>query len=293
MDINHNLSKHNKIQAAIISACKELGVEAIQEYRGQDWRADVYIPNKQKLIAFEIQLSPQSLKKTLERQAKYIRDGIVGCWLFENPLPKLIEERPDLPVFYVEDVGDFNLFVNLGNRRKVDLQAFLENFISDYIQFKSVAKTKTTQLVNLVFYEMTCWKCQKLNHLYYVDTPFFSACNAVIKPDEAIWESNSMEYRPEIIELAEKFIENRKDLNLKLGQIKMRYSNMVGKSYLSFGCYSCDSIFGDFYVMQAKLELMYEPQELTFEGQIELKENIQLPIAHWCFPHDKNFCNDN
>lgn len=292
MDNYRNKNKHDKIQAAIVSACKELGIEAIQEYRGQDWRADVYIPNKQKPIAFEIQLSSQSLKKTLERQSKYIRDGIVGCWLFENPLPKLIEERPDLPVFYVEDTGDFYLSVNLGNRRKVDLTAFLENFISENIKFKSVAKTKTTQLVNLVFYEMTCWKCQKLNHLYFVDTPFYAACNTMIKPEEAIWESNNMEYREEIIELAEKFIATRKDLDLKLGQIKMRHSYTVGKSYMSFGCYNCDSIFGDFYVMQAKIDLMYGPNELTFEGEIELKEDIQMPIAHWCFPLNKNFCSD-
>lgn len=292
MDNSSNLSKHNKIQAEIVSVCKELGIEMIQEYRGQDWRADIYVPNNGKPIAFEIQLSAQSLRKTLERQAKYIRDGIVGCWLFENPLPKLIEERPDLPVFYVEDTGDFNLFVNLGNRRKVNLQAFLENFISDNIQFKSAAKTKATQLVNLVFYDMTCWKCQKLNHLFFVDTLFYSTCNTIIKPEEAIWESNNMEYRPEIIALAEKFAESRKDLDLKLAQIKMRHSYTVGKSYMSFGCYSCDSVFGDFYVMEAKIDLMYGPKELTHEGEIELQETIQLPIPHWCFPDNKQFCDE-
>lgn len=290
MDNSRNLSKHDKIQAAIISACKELGIGAMQEYRGQDWRADIYIPNKEQPIAFEIQLSPQSLKKTIQRQEKYIRDGIVGCWLFENPIPKLISERPDLPVFYVEDIGNFKLFVNLGNRRKVELKVFLENFISNNIQFKPVAKTKTTQLVNLVFYEMSCWKCSKINHLYYVDTSFYSACNVKIEPNEAIWESTNIEYRPEIIELAEKFIESRKDL--KLGQIKLRHSYTVGKSYTSFGCYRCDSIFGDFYVMQAKLELMYEPKELTYHGEIELKENIYLPIPHWCFPENRQFCNN-
>jgi hypothetical protein len=276
----------------IVSACRNMGIEVKQEYKGQDWRADVFLPNNGKPIAFEIQLSAQSLQRTIERQAKYIRDEIIGCWLFENPIAKLNGERPDLPAFYVEDKKDSNLVVNLGDRRKVDLNTFLENFISDNIQFKSVAKTKTTQLVNLVFYDMPCWKCGELNHLFYVDTPFYSACNAKIQPEEALWESNSTEYRPEIIELAEKFIGSRKDLNIKLAQIKNRYSKTVDKSYMSFGCFKCDSIFGDFFVMEAKLELMYGPKELTCQREIELKENVVLPIPHWCFPDNKQFCDE-
>ncbi len=290
MDNFSNVKKHDRIQREIISACHDLKIEAIQEYRGPGWRADLFIPNNGNPIAFEIQLSPQSLRKTLERQSKYIRDGIIGCWLFENPVSKLNEERPDLPLFYVEDREGSNLQVNLSNRRKVDLHTFLENFLSNNIQFKTIAKTKTKQLVSLVFYEMECWKCHEMNHLFYVDSPFHSACNAKIQPNEALWESNSIEYRPEIIELAQKFVETRKDMGLKIGQIKERYSNTVENSYTSFGCYKCDSIFGDWYVMEAKIDIMYEPKELTCQGEIELSESIKLPISHWCFPDNKSFC---
>jgi hypothetical protein len=276
----------------IVSACNDLGIEAFQEYGGKGWRADVYIPNNGDPIAFEIQLSSQSLNKTIQRQSKYIKDNILGCWLFENPVSKLNEERPDLPLFYVEDRKDSNLQVNLGDRRKVNLHVFLENFISHNIQFRTIAKTKAKQLVNLVFYKMECWKCHELNYLYYVDSSFNSACNAKIKPAEALWESNSMEYRPEIIELAQKFVESRKDLNLKLGQIKKRYSKTVENSYTSFGCYKCDSIFGDFFVMEAKIDIMYEPKELTYQGEIELNEIIKLHVPHWCFPDNRQFCDN-
>lgn len=288
-----NIRKHDRIQMQIVSTCHDLGIIAKQEHRGKGWRADVFIPNNERPIAFEIQLSSQSLSKTLERQSKYIRDGILGCWFFENPIPKLIEERPDLPVFYVEDKEDSNLLVNLGNRRKIDLRTFLENFISNNIQFKTVAKTKSLQTIKLIFYEMECWKCKELNHLFYVETPFYSSCNAKIKPEEALWESDSIEYRPEIIEVARKFVENRKDLNLKLGQIKKRFSNTVDKSYMSFGCYKCDSIFGDFYVMEAKLDVMYETDVISYQGEIELKETFELNIPHWCFPDNKNFCDEH
>jgi hypothetical protein len=279
-----DLAHHNQIHS------KRRGTKAIQEYSGQGWRADVFIPHNEKPIAFEIQLSPQSLRKTLERQSKYIRDGIMACWLFENPISNLNEERPDLPLFYIEDKNNSNLQVNLGDRRKVDLHTFIENFISNNIQFKFIARTKKEQIVNLVFYEIECWKCHEINHLFYVDSPFYSACCAEIRPDEALWKSNSMEYRPEIIELAQKFTESRKYLNLKLGQIKKRYSKTVDDSYTSFGCYNCDSIFGDWFVMEAQIDIMYSPKGLTYQGKIELSESIELPIPHWCLPDNKQFC---
>lgn len=290
MENFRNTGKHFRIQMEIISVCKNHGIQAIPEYRGQGWRADVYIPNNGKPIAFEVQLSAQSLPKTLERQSKYIRDGIIGCWLFENPIPKLNKERPDLPVFYVEDNSDSNLLVNLGDRRKVDLQVFLESFISNNIQFKPIAKTKKKQRIELVFYDMNCWKCGELNYLFYVDTPFYSACNAKIKPEEALWDSSSIEYKPEIIELAKQF-ENKS--NIKLATIKERHSYTVDKSYQSFGCHKCNSIFGDFYVMQAKIDVMYGPKELTYQGEIELNKRIELEIPHWCFPENNQFCDEN
>ena len=62
---------------------------------------------------------------------------------------------------------------------------------------------------------------------------------------------------------------------------------------MSFGCYKCDSIFGDFYVMDAKLEMIYDPKALTHQGEIELRETIKLDIPHWCFPVNKQFCDEH
>ena len=107
-------TKHDRIQKEVVLACQDLGVEAIQEHRGRDWRADVYIPNLGSPIAIEIQISPQSLNRTLERQAKYIRDGVTGCWFFEKPVSKISKERPDLPLFCIEEASDSSLLVNLG-----------------------------------------------------------------------------------------------------------------------------------------------------------------------------------
>lgn len=283
-------SKHDNIQKEIVGACKELGINARQEYRGKGWRADVFASTDTQSFAFEIQLSPQTLRKTLERQQKYYQDGIIGCWFFENPVSKFTKERPDLPLFYVEQNYDLKMMVNLGNRRKVELKLFLEQFMAGHIKFQSVAQTKISQAINVVFYEMTCWKCKELNHLFYVASPFYSACNAKIEYQEMLWESDSIEYRPEIIEFAQNFAEERPDLNLKLATIKERFSNTVQKAYMSFGCCKCDSIFGDFYVMDAKLDVMNNLPEIWHEGEIMLKDRIEVDIPHWCFPDSNQFC---
>jgi len=286
-----SIRKHDRIQMQIVATCRELGFDVKQEHRGNGWRADVFLPNNGRPIAFEVQLSPQSLKRTLERQAKYNNDGVLGCWFFETSVSKLNEERPDLPLFYVEQNDGSPLMVNLGDRNRIELSAFVTNFISNNIQFRTIAKTKTAQRVKIAFYEMDCWKCGELNHLFYVATPFYSSCNAKIKPDESLWESNSVEYRPEIIALVEKFVKANSELKLNLASIKDRFSKTVEKSYTSFGCYKCDSIFGDFFVMDAKHDVMYDPDLITCQGEIELQDTYSLDVPHWCFPNcGEPFC---
>jgi hypothetical protein len=293
MDQSTDIRKHDRIQRAIVSACEDMGIEARQEFKGKGWRADVYCPNDGRPIAFEIQTTPQTLRKTLERQAKYTNDNILGCWFFENPVSKLNGERTDLPLFYMEDHDDGSLLVNLGDRRKIDLPTFLRNFISGNIQFRTIAKTNLIQRTTLVFYTMDCWKCHETNYLFYVESPLLAACHAKIYTREALWESNSLEYRPEIIALAQQFVESRLDLDLKLAQIKERYSHMVKDSYMSFGCYKCDSLFGDWYVMDAKMDVIYDPAKLSHRGEIKLKETFKFEIPHWCFPDDGQFCDQH
>ena len=36
-------SKHDRIQMEIVSAFKAIQIEAFQEFKGKDWRADVFV----------------------------------------------------------------------------------------------------------------------------------------------------------------------------------------------------------------------------------------------------------
>ena len=101
---NKYLGIHDKIKAILATYCDEMGYDVSIEYRGQDWRADVMVSVNDTKYAFEIQNSPQTLKRTLERQSKYERDGVVGCWLFTyekvRKSHKENQELENLPLCY-------------------------------------------------------------------------------------------------------------------------------------------------------------------------------------------------
>jgi hypothetical protein len=284
-------SLHSQIQSEVLAACKHLEYQTAEEHRGAGWRADILAVKGSKEVAFEVQLSGQSLRRTLERQLRYSREGVVCCWLFQRSIPKLLEERPDLPLFCVSGGSDNAFRVSLSDRKEMPLHAFVEGFLEGRIRFCTVAWTRSDQPVRLIFYEMKCWKCQAINHVYYVDATLRAACNALIRPEESLWESNRMEYHPEIVGAARRYLTTDLGSNLRLGEVKPRYSRTVDASYTSFGCYRCDSIFGDWFVADAEMEARYGfGQVAVLEETIRLEHPVELPIPHWCYPESGDFC---
>lgn len=284
-------SKHKEIQAHIATVCRQNAYSTKEEHGGVGWRADVLATKGLAKVAFEVQLAGQSLRRTIERQQRYARDSVTCCWLFERPLPKLSTERPDLPLFYVSQAAAGEFHVSLSGRNEVPLTVFIGEFLGGRIRFCPTARTKVEQSLRLVFFEMKCWKCQTINHIYYSEGTLLAACNAVIEPEEGLWESDHIEYRPEIVAAAKRFLATPAGTHLHLGEIKRRYSRTVNDSYLSFGCYKCDSIFGDWYVMEARMEAVYGlGQVARSEGTIRLAHGIELPIPHWCFSVGGDFC---
>ncbi len=102
-DLLKEISFHNKVKDQVLQICRKLGFEAKEEHGGKGWRADVYVLANGQKYAFEIQISAQSLKKTLERQEKYIRDGVIGCWLFENE-PRQLAEMAGISQEYLKEI---------------------------------------------------------------------------------------------------------------------------------------------------------------------------------------------
>lgn len=284
------ISHHDEIKQQIYSSCIDSGCLAKKEFRGEDWRADVLAVFENRKYAFEIQVSKQSLNRTLERQAKYIRDGIIGCWLFENEPKRNQEERIDLPLFKVDHINGI-IYVSLKDRESLTLEQFINVFVKNKIRFCEKLVTTKRQNIEISFIKMNCWKCGAENHIYFASKGFYSACNAVINKDEMLWDSDKKEYMPEILQLVQNYMKTDKGKYIKLGKIEERYSNTVGHSYVSFGCSQCNSIFGDFYVREAMIESMYGDgiiDRISCEIEMNIALNMKLP--HWCHPNNGIYC---
>ena len=277
---------HIMAQNAILDTCTRLNYPAQLEYNCDGYRPDVMVFVGDKKYAFEIQITPQSLKRTLERQEKYIHDGIIGCWLFEKEPSKMQFEIEHLPVFKLE-VQDNQLFVSLKGRKVLPIDIFVKDYLNDRIKF--CHHIKPLPIVTVNFIEFPCWKCGALHHIYYLDD-FHTACNIHITPNDHLWSNDKTMFDSRIIKAVQDYAKTEKGSHLVLPTIKERYSRTVGRSYMSFGCSKCDSIFGDFYIDEAIIDTIYEKKKdsYSFEAQIELDTPLHLP--HWCHPGLNDFC---
>lgn len=284
--------RHIAIKRGILDACSGAAVEAKAEARGKGWRADVLARTSGMPVAFEVQLSPQGLARTLERQERFWRSGVAGCWLFleGKKLRDLNAERPDLPLFFVSEDSSGEFTVSLGDRRVLSLERFATEYAQGRIRFCNDAISKPIQDLRLLFYEMRCWKCDEMNHPYMLGGQFRASCNAVAHPHETLWGSSKTEYRPDLYLAAERFAAQQTGISLALPRVGIRHSTTVGHEYLSFGCRFCDSIFGDWYIMEAELEIAYGGAIVEANVAVAMNDVFSKQIPHWCYPEKDNYC---
>lgn len=282
-------SFHDKVKREIYNICNSLGYTTKEEYGKKGWRTDLYVEANNKKYAFEVQMSPQSLKKTIERQDKLLKDNVFGCWLFEKEPARQNKELENLPVFkIIDNKGDIS--ISLKGRKELPLQTFISDFVNEKIQFRNFLSPLPK--INIVILEMGCWKCGVVNHIYYI-APFDTPCNTHISLNESsrMWESNKMCFRPEIIKSVQEYADLEKGKKLNLATVRERHSYTVGRSYMSFGCSDCDSIFGDFYVMEAILFSAYGDGVVDkFSFDIDFDADLRREFHHWCHPGNNNFC---
>ena len=278
---------HERAQNAIVEACKSIGIPAQLEYRGNGYRADAMAFVNGRKYAFEIQVTRQTLKKTQERQEKYLADGVMGCWLFEKEPARQNVELEQLPIFQLVEKQD-GLFVSLKGRKTLPIDVFVKDYVNERIRFCHTLKP--LPIINIQFVEMPCWKCGALNHIYFL-APFHSACNTKLFNGEGMWKDEKISFHPEIIKRIQDYSHTEAGKQLSLATIKRRYSRTVGMYYMSFGCNKCDSIFGDWYVHEAEMDAWYGDGVVdTCSFGVDFDLDMRRDIPHWCHPGDCEFC---
>lgn len=81
---------HIRTKAEIVKALRAAGYKAWVECAGnrednQLWKADVLCQTADRKIAFEVQLSDQTLQEYMRRSDRYLDDGIECVWLVKAP----------------------------------------------------------------------------------------------------------------------------------------------------------------------------------------------------------------
>ena len=269
--------QHLKAKEEILFGCRRAGFEAIPEASGGDWRADVLASRGTAKIAFEVQWSRQTLGDTLERQERYDRDGIRCAWFFRT-LPS--ESSKDLPMFLISQDSNGALQAHAADQT-VPLGDLIYALLTRQIRFCSEMRFHSKSF-RINFHEFECWKCHKPSHIYRAHTSFNSACT-IGCPEELY--SDEEEFAPDVLAVAKRFLSKPEASRLRLGELKPRYSNTQKRSYMSFGCYWCDALFGQWFMYEMGQETV-----ASYEETVPLRKPITEPLSHWCWPGEGNFC---
>lgn len=290
-------AEHLAAKAEIVLVCHDLGWDALSEYVGDHWRADVYATRGPHRLAFEIQWSTQTLQITRERQAAYGTD-VKCCWLFKQ-LPSLtpkesgpqvrgtIAER-NLPMFRISR-ADCRFDVTV-DHRTVTLREFVQARLKGQIHFCN-HRTFIAREVQFVVSKIKCWRrgCRAPYDVFYTREIVRSNCWAERMTTDP-GERQSLHDDPYSAlrnwRLAKRvFASEEKQLRFS---IKRRWSDTLGRSYWSFGCPECDALYGDHYFSHLIAEVESNGSAPVCSKELRCSEKWAEP--HWCFPAKGPFC---
>ena len=286
--------EHLRAKIEIIEACKENGWKAIPEFSESNWRADVLAIQDNKRIAFEVQWSRQTIEDTKFRQSRYKESNVRGCWFFRTA-PKELREYDEylkadkeIPAFKIFKDDNSNIVAQL-KQTQLPLKSLVESLLKGQLKFCEYVRLKRKQEVTVVFFETICWKCKKSQHLWTVEQNLVTFCNQNFYLMRSMWDSEDIDKSPKIYEAVKHFLQSEKGKNLKIGQLKKRFSKTVNYNYLSHGCFYCDAIFGDFYLNSEKLDGQSNSDSIRHKFQIEFEE-LKKKGPHWCYSDNGQFC---
>jgi competence CoiA-like predicted nuclease len=286
--------EHLRAKIEIIEACKENGWEAIPEFSETNWRADVLAIRNENRIAFEVQWSNQTFEETKFRQDRYKESNVRGCWFFRT-VPKELRDFDDhiladkaIPAFKIFKDENSNIQTQL-KQAQLPLKSLVDSLLKRKLKYCEHIKLKPRQEVAIVFFEINCWRCYKLQHMWTVEQNLLTVCNQDFYVMGSMWSSDDIDKSPKIYDFVKDFLKTEKGKEYKIGQLKRRYSKTVNNNYLSHGCFYCDAIFGDFYLNSEKLYARNDSSNFIHLAEIELETKIEVG-QHWCYSENGQFC---
>lgn len=248
---------------------------------GESWIADVLAKQGAKKIAFEVQWSQQTAEETQRRQNIYKNSQVRGLWLMRQIMLPLSKELPAFRLRRDESQNSFevlipSIFYNpfFINHRTKDESLYWQHIVplDQFIQGALTGKLKFAPLlgmtvpVEVCVAESKCWKCKRSTNL--IISLIFKASELLKNHPDISTEIYQFD-SPEGQILINKIIPREKLKQLKIGEIKQRFSKTVGGKYLSNGCFHCDALQGQFFDHD-----LYFDQVPVFRSEVLLNQNV-------------------
>lgn len=192
--------EHLFIKNEILLACKDANWSASPEFSENDWEADVLTTKNHKRIAFEVQLSYQTLDKTIERQDKFIRDKVRGCWFFKR-IPKglnQLDANNNIPFFKVTTNIEKKIEVEFYDK-KIPISKFINYLLEGKIKYSDTITPSVKQKVKLKIFKLKCSSCGTIWNNYIVEGELNTNCNLKIPLDESFFVKKKFKHHPDIL----------------------------------------------------------------------------------------------
>jgi hypothetical protein len=246
-------------------------------------------------VAFEVQWTRQSLTEMLERQERYRRSGVRGCWLVRQAPDELIrsglsdlEARQDLPLF--ELTWDGEGFAVQLNGRQYPLGHFVEALLGGKIAFRQRATAMQRSSIAVALYRCRCWRCAGDADVYRVlhrGYEAVTACGArlhwsVGRP-EAKQGENEPEFHPRIQSLVAGLTRSDGAQRMRIGLVNRRVRDASqSRRSISFACPDCGATF-------RKIDLRHRADRVV-SLRAGCKTGVELEWPHWCYAEDGERC---
>jgi hypothetical protein len=226
---------HLALKAAVAQACVAAGWSVEPEAAGPDWRADVLATPQLPTglddllgrahhrqpwrVAFEVQLSRIDGVTVLERQARYARDRVRGCWLVHPSVVGLRRPSgastpgpmgggeaavlarlglpPEVPAFPL--VGGEEPAV-LCAGQPIPLAAFVTALLGRRVRFVAQMAPAERPL-RVLIYEVWCPACRQRCHAHLVAGQFLARCGAqgrLQRVEGSTPAGQALEFDPEV-----------------------------------------------------------------------------------------------
>lgn len=258
---------HLQLKRMAVEAARANGWTADTEVTGISpsgklWKADVLAQRGERKVAVEVQWSSRPNKEILDRQRCYKESGVRGLWLLRQPGFPITRELPAVCIGGNLKQGFSALIPHYSRMSARDrgraerwhqilpMGALLDAAHNGHLRFGVPANIDATVSVRGALTD--CWhrRCRaQMRIVTSIDVAF--------GPNECSFSISELGEYPELL----RSVVDRLPPNLGMGEIKPRFSETQGRSYMSNGCVRCDRIFGEHFKIHARDE---EEDLITF-----------------------------